>query len=63
MRGYVAWMFVATLCVIFVVVVREGPIHQAAWSDACETLRTGGAIEGHWNTINHCKDFDPRRIR
>lgn len=54
MTGYHAWMVVALLAIISVMTVREGPIHEAAWSEACHTIRTGGAIEGHWNTIPPC---------
>lgn len=58
---YVNWMLVALVATIFVIMVREGPIHDAAWEEPCRTLRSGGSIEGAWYTVDHCKRYDPRR--
>lgn len=42
------------LLVLFVVSVRTGLIHDAAWHDACADLARGEAITGLHDTTNHC---------
>lgn len=43
-RGYLATLVIWFLCGLFVWAVRVGPISDAAWSEDCKTLASGGAV-------------------
>ena len=52
------WMLAILVIVAFVTLAR-GPIHDAAWSEDCHTLATGGAIqapESNHSIIAACRD-------
>ena len=55
----ILWMSCLLVITVFVVMVRVGWIHDAAWGEACKTLRTGGSIPSSplesGTTTNHCR--------
>lgn len=46
--------YLVILAAVIAVCVVRGPITDAAWRQPCATLDDGGAIRGHWNTIEKC---------